>query len=144
MTIAAILKRKGRDIVSIQPTVTLSEVARVLTTHRIGAVVVRDDAGRLAGIFSERDLVHAVAARGGEVLGDRVAQWMTRDLSTATRATTLITAMEMMTAGRFRHLPVLEEGELVGLVSIGDVVKARVEAQEVEVDGLRAYVAGGG
>lgn len=144
MTVAAILKRKGTDVVCVRPTDSLGTVVQVLTENRIGAVVVCDDSGTPVGILSERDVVHALAASGAGTVQLTAEQWMTRAPHTATPSTTVVEAMAMMTAGRFRHLPVLEGGRLVGLVSIGDVVKARLEQQETEVDGLRAYVAGVG
>ncbi len=143
MTVAAILKGKGGEVVSLPPGASLAEAARLLGARRIGAVVIREADGRLAGILSERDVVRALAARGAEGFADTVSAWMTREIRTASPATTPLVALGMMTSGRFRHLPVLREGELVGLVSIGDLVKARLEQLESEVDGLRAYVSGG-
>jgi CBS domain-containing protein len=142
MTVAAILKHKGTEIVSVRPTETVASVAHLLSTRRIGAVVVRDEAGTLLGILSERDIVTALASNGATALDMTAGQLMTRTLSTATPQTTVSEAMAMMTAGRFRHVPVLEQGKLVGLISIGDVVKARIMQQEADVDGLRAYVSG--
>jgi CBS domain-containing protein len=142
MTIAAILKRKGYDVASVQPTTTIADVVRLLTDRRIGAVVVRDVDDQLVGILSERDVVHGLAANGAAVLAMRAGQLMTRALKTAAPQTTVPEAMTMMTAGRFRHLPVVESGVLVGIVSIGDIVKARIMEQEHEVDTLKAYVAG--
>jgi CBS domain-containing protein len=142
MTIAAILKHKGYDVASVRPGMTVAEVSRLLTGRRIGAVVVQDDAERLLGILSERDIVQALAAHDAAALRMTAGQLMTRDLHTATPETTTERAMEVMTAGRFRHLPVIEHGALIGIVSIGDIVKARIMQQEQEVDSLRAYVAG--
>jgi len=142
MTVAAILKHKGHDIVFARPTDTIAEVAKLLAARRIGAVVVRDVADHLLGILSERDIVSALAANGEGVLKMTAAQLMTRELSTATPQTTVAEAMAMMTTGRFRHLPVIDHGAMVGLVSIGDVVKARIMQQESEVENMRAYVAG--
>jgi CBS domain-containing protein len=113
-----------------------------LSAKRIGAVVVQDRADQLLGIVSERDVVHALAANGPKALDMTAGQLMTRALKTAAPNTTVSEAMEMMTAGRFRHLPVVEHGILIGIVSIGDVVKARIMQQESEVDSLKAYVAG--
>ena len=142
MTVAGILKHKGDDIVAVRPTDTIARVAEVLTDRRIGAVLVRDSAEQLLGIVSERDIVHALAAHGARTLGMTAGQLMTRVLHTVTRDTTVPEAMSLMTEQRIRHLPVLEGGYLIGLVSIGDVVKARVTQQECEVDSLKAYVAG--
>ena len=142
MTIAAILKHKGTEIGHVAPTTTIPEVARLLVERRFGAVLVLDAAGRLLGILSERDIVRSLAGSGAETLHMTAGQLMTRVLHTVSRATSVPEAMEMMTRHRVRHLPVLEDGALVGIVSIGDVVKARLTQQEVEVDSLKAYVAG--
>jgi CBS domain-containing protein len=144
MNVAAILRQKRGEIASAQPGQRLAEVAELLSARRIGAVPVLGPGGRIEGIFSERDIVHALAAHGAAALAMPVAALMTREVTTATPATTVAEAMEMMTAGRFRHLPVMEAGRMVGIVSIGDVVKARIDAQAHEVDSLRAYVAGVG
>ncbi len=142
MTVAAILKHKGYDVASVRPTVTVADVTQLLTRHRIGAVVVQGSANQLLGILSERDIVHALAAHGAETLRMTAAQLMTREVRTATPRTSVAEATALMTAGRFRHLPVLEGGALIGIVSIGDVVKARMSQQDHEVDSLKAYVAG--
>ncbi|HET9019720.1 MAG TPA: CBS domain-containing protein [Acetobacteraceae bacterium] len=142
MTIAAILKHKGYDVASVRPTVTVAEVARLLSGRRIGAVVVQDAAETLLGIVSERDIIHAIAANGPRALDMTAGQLMTRALKTASPDMTIVQAMTVMTAGRFRHLPVIEHGALIGIVSIGDIVKARIMQQEHEVDSLKAYVAG--
>jgi CBS domain-containing protein len=142
MTIAAILQHKGHDVTHVDPLATVAAVARLLSSRRIGGVVVRDAAGQLLGILTERDIIHALAAHGERALGMAAEQLMTRTVKTATPRTTVHEAMLVMTAGRFRHLPVLEHGALVGIVSIGDIVKARISEQEHEVDSLKAYVAG--
>jgi CBS domain-containing protein len=142
MTIAAILKHKGADVATIAPTATVAEVAAVLAEQRIGALPVIDRAEQLLGIISERDIIRALAANGATALQMLAGQLMTRTLRVATRSTTVEHAMTLMTAGRFRHLPVIEGGVLVGIVSIGDVVKARILQTEHEVDSLKAYVAG--
>jgi CBS domain-containing protein len=142
MTVAAILRHKGYQVASVPPTSTIAEVAQTLSERRIGAVLVLDTAEQLLGIVSERDIVQSLAANGAKTLEMTAGQLMTRALQTATPHTTVAQAMEMMTAGRFRHLPVIEHGALVGLVSIGDVVKARILQQESEVDSLKAYVSG--
>ena len=142
MTLAAILKHKGSDVASVRPTVTIAEVARTLSARRIGGVVVLDAAGQLLGILTERDIVHALAAHGSHALEMTAAQLMTHAVTTAAPQTTVNQAMETMTQGRFRHLPVVDDGRLAGIVSIGDVVKARIMQQETEVDSLKAYVAG--
>ena len=143
MTVAAILKHKGHEVARIAPTATIAEVVKTLAARRIGALLVTDAADQLLGIISERDIVCCLAEHGGRVLDKTVDQLMTRELQTVAPSTRVIQAMQMMTEGRIRHLPVLEDGRLVGLVSIGDIVKARIMEQETEVDSLKAYVAGG-
>lgn len=142
MTVAAMLRHKGHEIVSVRPTEKIAAVAELLSRRRIGAVVVLDAAEQLLGIVSERDIVHALAANSARALEMTAGQLMTRALHTATPETTVEQAMALMTQGRFRHLPVLRHGALVGIVSIGDVVKARMLQQDHEVDSLRAYVTG--
>ncbi len=142
MTVAAILKHKGSQVTTIDPTATVAQIVDVLSKRRIGAVLVMDRAEQLLGIVSERDIVHCLAANGARALAMTAGQLMTRALQIAHLGTTEAEAMTMMTAGRFRHLPVLEKGQVVGLVSIGDVVKARIMQQESEVDSLKAYVSG--
>jgi len=142
MTIAAILKQKGRNVVHVGPTTKIEEVAVLLAGKKIGAVLVLDHAGSLLGILSERDIVQEIAANGARALEMTAAQLMTQNIITATPATRVDQAMAMMTSGRFRHLPVVEGGVLVGIISIGDVVKRLIEDQTSEVDSLKAYVAG--
>ena len=142
MTVTAILKHKGYRITSVAPTATIAEVAEALSAHAIGAVLVMDRADQLLGIVSERDIMRSLAAAGARTLEMTAGQLMTRTLQVAHPETTVAEAMRMMTAGRFRHLPVLDGDRLVGLVSIGDVVKARIMQQDMEVDSLKAYVAG--
>jgi len=141
-TIAAILKHKGYQVTTVAPTATIAEVADVLTQHRIGAALVVDRAEQLLGIVSERDIVRCLAANGANTLQMTAGQLMTRALQMAHPETTVAKAMGMMTVGRFRHMPVMERETLVGMISIGDVVKARIMEQEGEVDSLKAYVAG--
>ena len=142
MTIAAILKHKGNEVARVAPTATIAEVTQRLAAKRIGAVLVLDMADQVLGIVSERDIVGSLARHGAETLGMTAAQLMTQNLHTASPQTTVNEAMELMTRRRFRHLPVLDGTRLVGIVSIGDVVKARIDQQEHEVDSLKAYVAG--
>lgn len=142
MTIAAILKHKGHDVAHVAPTATIAEVVQQLAARRIGAVLVLDSTDQLLGIVSERDIVSTLAEHGKRTLEMTAAQLMTRDLHTATMHTTVPQATEMMTTGRFRHLPVMSGNKLIGIVSIGDIVKARLSQQEQEVDSLKAYVAG--
>ncbi|MBC7801936.1 MAG: CBS domain-containing protein [Gemmatimonadaceae bacterium] len=142
MTVAAILKHKGTDVARAAPTATIAEVAQLLASRRIGAILVMDTANQVMGIVSERDIVGSLAEHGSRTLEMTAAQLMTRSISVAHAATTVAEATAMMTAGRFRHLPVMDGDRLLGIVSIGDIVKARLSQQEQEVDSLKAYVAG--
>ena len=142
MTVAAILKHKGNQVTTVDPTVTIAEVTEILARHRIGAVIVMDHAQHLRGVVSERDIVRSLAANGARTLEMTAAQLMTREVQVATPDITVGQAMNVMTEGRFRHLPVVDNDRLIGLISIGDVVKARITQQAHEVDSLRAYVAG--
>ena len=142
MTIAGILKHKGHHVTTVEPAMTIAEVVQVLTSKRIGAVLVLDTGGQLLGVLSERDIVCKLAEHGARTLEMTAAQLMTTEVTTASPQTTVDQAMGMMTDGRFRHIPVVEGGHLAGLVSIGDVVKAKITDAEQEVDSLRAYVAG--
>jgi CBS domain-containing protein len=142
MTIAAILKHKGNNVISIDPTMRVPEIAATLKQNRIGAVLVIDRADQILGIVSERDIVTSIAANGARTLDMTAGQLMTRAVHVAHPEMTVEEAMRKMTLGRIRHLPVLSNGELVGLVSIGDVVKSRIMRQEAEVDSLRTYIGG--
>ena len=139
-TILAAKKNLGGDIVGIEPTATLSAAAQVLARHRIGALVIRGAGGRLAGILSERDIVRALAEHGAAALGLPVGQTMTREVETCGEDDTVAAIMERMTTGKFRHMPVLRNGKLAGLISIGDVVKQRVEEIERESEAMRDYI----
>ncbi|WP_026304679.1 CBS domain-containing protein [Kaistia granuli] len=140
MTVAAILTRKGRDVVTVSADLSITTVVQMLAEHRIGAVVVTDSAKRIIGIVSERDVVRALA-RGPDTLGGTVSSIMTTKVVTCTDRDTINDVMTRMTEGRFRHLPVVEDDRLAGIVSIGDVVKARIEQVEREADEMRAYIA---
>ena len=137
MTVAAILKHKGNDVVSVAPGVDVIELARTLSARHIGAAVVQDTGAQLLGIVTERDLLHAIATKGVAALGMTVGQLMTRALTTVTPSTTVAEAMELMTAGRFRHLPVVEFDRPLGMVSVRDALaddladlRAALEQQE--------------
>src|SRR5674476_661160 len=145
MNVKAILTAKvagalGGDSVCIEPSADLAAAVKLLSTHRIGVVVIRGAGGRLAGILSERDIVRAVAEQGADALAISVGQAMTRKVTTCGENDSIADIMERMTAGKFRHMPVLRDGELIGLVSIGDVVKQRVEEVEHDADALRDYI----
>jgi CBS domain-containing protein len=140
MTVRAILSLKGRDVVTIKPTASLVTAAKVLAERRIGALVVTDTAERVAGILSERDIVRALAERGPDALHESLDQAMTRRVVTCTEAMTVSEVMERMTTGKFRHLPVVKLGRLVGIVSIGDVVKYRLATMQHESESMRDYI----
>jgi CBS domain-containing protein len=141
MTLKSILKNKAAGFISVGPAMTIKDVVDVLAEKRIGAVLVVD-AGELTGILSERDIVRSLAKQGAGTLALTAAQLMTPHPVTASPEISVADAMQIMTNGRFRHLPIMEKGQLTGLVSIGDVVAARISQQEHEVDSLRAYVVG--
>jgi len=141
MQVRHILQDKGRDIVAIADSATLAEAARVLAERRIGAVIVQESAGSLAGILSERDVVRAIAHDGPLALERGVGAYMTRSVVTCVEADTVEALMEMMTQGRFRHVPVLDDRQRVaGLISIGDVVKSRIAETVNEANSLRDYI----
>ncbi|NVO17535.1 MAG: CBS domain-containing protein [Rhodoplanes sp.] len=140
MTVKTILVRKGNAVVTIDPTATVTAAAKLLGEHGIGAVVVTSADGHTIGIISERDIVKALAARGGAGLDAPVSEIMTRKVVTCTQQDTIGELMKQMTEGHFRHVPVIEQDRLVGIVSIGDVVKSRLEQMEQESDALRDYI----
>jgi CBS domain-containing protein len=143
MLIAQILAGKGRDVVSTRPDATVAEVASLLKAKRIGAVVVTDAAGGLCGIISERDLARGLADHGAKLLDMRVSQLMTADVVTCSPGDGIGQLMHTMTERRFRHLPVVEDGRMIGIISIGDVVKHRLQELEAETNLLHDYIAGG-
>jgi CBS domain-containing protein len=140
MTVRAILDLKGRDVTTIAPDKTLGDAASLLSQHKIGALVVTGADRRVTGILSERDIVKAVSAAGAAALEEKIAARMTREVVTCGPQDTLAELMGRMTAGRFRHLPVVENGRLVGIISIGDVVKHRLAEMERESSALRDYI----
>lgn len=142
MHVQAILGNKGGTVVSIQPQATIAEACRLFAEHRIGAVLVMED-DRVVGVFSERDTVRALAQHGGRALDIPLSEVMTRDVLTCSPEDSIDDIMGVMTACRVRHLPVVEEGRLIGIISIGDVVKYRLEQAALEVDSLREYVLAG-
>lgn len=140
MKLGELLEKKGRGAVTVGPSQTLASVFTTLAEKRIGALVVCDDRDRVVGIISERDLVHAVAREGERVLSWPVDSVMTSKVVTCSENETVNDVMEKMTAGRFRHMPVVERGVLSGVISIGDVVKHRIEEVEREAADIRAYI----
>ena len=130
----------GGDIITIEPTADLAAASKLLAKHRIGAVVILGAGDRLAGILSERDIVRALSDQGAAALGLPVGQVMTRNVATCSEDDSVASIMERMTAGKFRHVPVVSNGRLAGLISIGDVVKHRVEEIERESEAMRDYI----
>ena len=141
MIVNRILSLKGRDVITIDTDRSLSEAAQALAEHRIGALLVIGAQGSVAGIISERDIVRAVAAQGAAALQEPLARFMTEKVLTCTGDTSINDVMELMTRQKFRHLPVVEGGRLVGIISIGDVVKLRMEEVEGEAEAIRNYIA---
>jgi CBS domain-containing protein len=140
MTVAHVLAAKGRDVITAQPHLTLAEIAEVLVTQNIGAVVVADVQGNVLGLLSERDIIRAINKRGAAALADPLTMHMTRVVTTS-EDERIHVVMEKMTNERFRHLPVMSAERLVGLVSIGDLVKYRLAECEYEHKAMREYIA---
>ncbi len=141
MTVEHILRSKGRNVVTIEPNRTLMEAARLLSEQRIGAVLVSDSVRPVLGILSERDIVQALAERGAAALQEPVSRCMTEKVVTCTGESAINEVMEIMTEGKFRHVPVVEGGRLAGIVSIGDIVKHRLAEVEAETRAMRDYIA---
>jgi CBS domain-containing protein len=139
MTVRSILDSKGHQIQSVEPDTKLSAAIKILGERKIGAVLVMSQ-GRIEGILSERDIVRVLGERGAKVLDEPVSAVMTRKVVGCRESDTVSSLMERMTLGKFRHLPVIEDGRVVGLISIGDVVKRRVQEYELEQEALREYI----
>jgi CBS domain-containing protein len=139
MTVRAILDTKGHNILSVEPQAKLSAAVKLLGERKIGAVLVMSN-GQIEGILSERDIVRVLSERGAGVLDAPVSEVMTRKVVSCRQNDTVAAIMEMMTNGKFRHLPVVEDERLVGMISIGDVVKWRVQEYENEQEALRQYI----
>lgn len=140
MTVKSILEGKGRDVLTLPPDAKLSDAIGLLAERRIGALVVSASGG-IDGILSERDVVRCLASKGAAALDQPVSGVMTANVQTCDEASTVNEVMEVMTRGRFRHLPVQKNGKLDGIVSIGDVVKRRIEDAEREANEIREYIA---
>jgi CBS domain-containing protein len=140
MIVKSIIDNKGRDVLTIDPGASLDTAAKLLAERRIGAVVVLGADDRVVGILSERDIVRAISERGAGAMQEQVAQVMTRKVATCTLDETIHSIMERMTVGKFRHFPVIEQGRLAGIISIGDVVKNRIMEMEQESDALKSYI----
>jgi len=139
MTVSRILALKGRDVATIAPHRSVADAVTLLAARRIGAVIVGGDDGAVLGILSERDIVRALAA-GADALQHPVSRYMTAEVVTCAPDMLIVDVMEEMTAGRFRHMPVMEGGRLAGIVSIGDVVKHRLDEMQHETQALRQYI----
>ena len=142
MNVAMILNEKGRDVVVHMGGTAITDVVRDLSQRGIGATVITDEADRVVGIVSERDIMRAIADSGAACLDQPVSTIMTRNVATCTEHDTVTDIMAKMTEGRFRHMPVVSSERLVGIVSIGDVVKNHIAEVEMEANALRTYVAG--
>ncbi len=143
MNVASILSAKGADVITITPDALLSVVLNQLNRHRIGSILVQETDGRIVGIISERDIVKSISKYGASILDRPVRETMTTDVVTCKPGDSIDTVMKIMTAGRFRHLPVIENNILVGIISIGDVVKHKLAESEMEKQALFAYIATG-
>ncbi|EEE36583.1 CBS domain protein [Rhodobacteraceae bacterium KLH11] len=144
MLVQAILKSKATDgVVTVEPSATVSQAAEILATRRIGTVIISEDGGQTAlGILSERDIVRELAASGSGCLGKPVSAYMTRDLVTATQQDSVEAILSRMTEGRFRHMPVVEDGKLIGIVTLGDAVKAQLAELAMEKNALEGMIMG--
>lgn len=140
-SVKSILDAKGRAVVTIGPNTTLMEAAATLAQHRIGALVIGELGGMISGIFTERDVVKAVAKYGRESYDQPVADIMSTNLVKCSENSTVDEVMEMMTQRRFRHVPVEDNGKLSGIISIGDVIKSKIQEIEFEAEHIKAYIA---
>jgi len=140
MTVATILAAKGRDVMTIEPSASLAAASRLLAEKRIGAVLILGADRRIVGILSERDIVRAIAERGADVLNEPVSVAMTRKVSTCNETELVSKVMERMSEGKFRHMPVVDQGQPVGMISIGDVVKHRLQAMEQDSVAIHDYI----
>ncbi len=139
--VSEVLRNKGFEVATIRPDETVAEVVAMLTRNRIGAAPVLDERGRLAGIISERDVVRGIAAHGDRVLALSAGELMTREVQTCAPGDEIVELMEIMTNQRIRHLPVVQDGSLIGIVSIGDIVKQRLAEAHFELEEMHRYIA---
>jgi CBS domain-containing protein len=140
MTVRAILSRKGNDVATIEPNAPLAAAMKILAERRIGALVITGADQRIVGILSERDIVRTLAERGPRALDEPLADVMTRKVVTCSESETVCEIMARMSSGKFRHVPVVEQGRLIGIVSIGDIVKSRLEEMEREQAAMHDYI----
>lgn len=143
MNVARMLKDKGRNVVTVKPDTPLSDIISLLAKHKIGGIVVCDDDLYVQGIITERDFIRILAGKGTAALSEAVKLHMTKDVHTCTIHDNVDWLMEVMTQHRFRHLPVVENNRLTGIISIGDVVKMRLAIAELETSSMRQYIATG-
>ena len=143
MKVSTILTHKGDKVVTLEGDTSLEDAVKSLARHRIGAMVILDAQERIAGVFSERDAVRALAEEGADAMLRPISDLMTRKVISCSREDTLDQVLEQMTQGRFRHLPVVEGGRLCGIISIGDVVKLKIASTESEAEALREYISSG-
>ena len=141
MKVQNVLSSKGSDVITVDPSVSVRDAVAVICKRRIGAVVVQNSDNVIEGMFSERDLIRGINEKGATVLDLTVDKIMTTDVQTCSRFDTVNDVMAMMTRRRFRHIPVVDSDELVGLISIGDAVKARIADAEHEAEALKEYIA---
>ncbi len=143
MNVNTILNVKGGDVITVSTSTPILEVTKTLAKFGIGSIVVINEDGTLAGIVSERDVVRAIAHMGVDVTSDAVSEIMTENIITCDRNDSINKIMGIMTSKRFRHMPVVEEGKLKGIISIGDVVQQRIAEAELEANAMRSYIATG-
>lgn len=142
MAVSEILAEKGGNVITANQQTTLEETARILSENKIGAIVVQTEDGKVCGIVSERDVVREISKSGVSAMGRPVSDCMTHKVVSCTSDDTIDSLMEKMTAGKFRHIPVIDKGKLVGIISIGDVVKRKIEQAEREAEEMKRYIAG--
>lgn len=143
MLVQQILKSKpSQEIATIKSSATVSQAAAILAEKRIGALVVTDDGSSVAGMFSERDIVRELGSRGVACMGDCIRDYMSKDISTCAKSDNADQVLQQMTNGRFRHLPVMDDGQMIGLISIGDVVLARLSEMAMENQALEGMIKG--
>ncbi|KPB01694.1 CBS domain-containing protein [Ahrensia marina] len=140
MTASRILEVKGSEVFTLPPETATMDAVKSLREHKIGALIVSSGNGKIDGILSERDIVRAIANHGAEALTSAVSAHMTKDVVTCAESATIPELMELMTKGRFRHVPVARDGKLVGIISIGDVVKRRIAEVEAEAEEIKSYI----
>ena len=143
MKIKSILSEKGGEVLTLRSDAIVEEAVTMLARHRIGALIITDGGGIIKGIISERDIIRHLAEDGTEVLKHKIANVMTANVKVCSEEHTVNDAMEIMTRGRFRHLPIEKNGKLIGVISIGDVVKRKIEETQREADEIRTYIATG-